>query len=80
VIDTHAMFAANSGNQPLFCRFNSGSPRCTDGRKSPRGPGLYSSCHEFVGPPGSVVEVTFSERAMLPTDVYSIADTRPWTD
>ena len=35
-ISTADIFVANAGTDPLFCRFNSGSPRCAKGFGSPR--------------------------------------------
>lgn len=67
-IDCKALLAKNSNVIPLFCRFNSGSPRCSppDGRKSTRGPDTFRSAAEFNEPPGRVVEVTFETEIVLP--------------
>ena len=58
-IDTQALFASNSTLPPRFCRYNSGSPRCSGGRGSPRGPRTFLAAEEFHQRPSDVVEVTF---------------------
>jgi hypothetical protein len=60
------LFAANSDGTPLFCRYNSGSPRCSQGEKIPRGPNIFLVSDEFELPPGRVVEVTFECSVRLP--------------
>jgi hypothetical protein len=52
--------------RPEFCRFNSGSPRCTNGRRSPRGPTTFLPYPQVTYPAREVVEVTFRRRAPLP--------------
>ena len=66
-IDYRSLLLANSSAVPLYCRYNSGSPRCSDGRKSPRGPDTFVSTVDFDGTPSQVVEVTFSSDVDLPT-------------
>jgi len=53
---------------PLFCRYNSGSPRCSRGKKSPRGPDTFVPAQEFDGTAADVAEVTFTEEIFLPDD------------
>lgn len=65
-IDTASLFEAAGDAQPQFCRFNSGSPRCSRGRHSPRGPGTFVAADEADFRPSQVVEVTFRRRAILP--------------
>lgn len=65
-IDTASLFEAAGDAQPQFCRFNSGSPRCSPGRHSPRGPGTFVAADEADFCPSQVVEVTFRRRAILP--------------
>src|SRR5215471_3131572 len=50
--------AVNPRAIPLFCRYNSGSPRCIPphGKKSPRGPDTFIDANDFDGQPGQVVE------------------------
>ena len=38
---TRELFEANHQAEPLFCRYNSGAPRCTMGKGSPRGPTIF---------------------------------------
>ncbi len=58
----------NRGRGPLFCPYNSGSPRYSGGRPSSRGPDLFLPAERFPGPPGRVVEVTFLDYVVLPAD------------
>ena len=51
---------------PTFCRYNSGSPRTVDGRKSPRGPDTFLPVEYCDYPPGKVVEVTYVDELRLP--------------
>lgn len=57
---------ANAENPPLFCKFNSGSPRCSYGRPSPRGPETFVRAEDASFPPSAVVEVTFQGEVTLP--------------
>lgn len=63
-IDTAALFDMNPDVE--FCRYNSGSPRCSAGKRSPRGPGTFVSAASFPHPPSAVVEVTFRHQVQLP--------------
>jgi hypothetical protein len=64
-----SLLAANSGRTPLFCKFNSGSPRCSGGLGSVRGPNTFIKSTDCDFTPSNVVEVTFSGRIELPVDV-----------
>lgn len=57
--DTRAVFAANLKPGPRFCKYNSGSPRCSKGRGSPRGPDTFLDARAFPHNPSEVIEVTF---------------------
>lgn len=59
--------------KPEFCKYNSGSPRCTDGRKSPRGPNTFLPAERCPFRASQVVEVTFVRELRLP-------DTTVWRD
>lgn len=63
-----ALLAANSGVAPRFCRYNSGSPRCSNGNRSPRGPNTFLLASDFHETPSKVVEVTFDQVIALPQD------------
>jgi len=78
-VSTAEIVAANAGIDPLFCRFNSGSPRCAKGIGSPRGPNTFVPCHQADFTPSKVVEVTFTEVAILPAKI-EVADSvsGPW--
>jgi hypothetical protein len=67
-VRTSSMFAANP--RPLFCRYNSGAPRCNPrvGR-SPRGRDTFVSAELFNGGPSNVVECVFRGAVSLPEDV-----------
>lgn len=56
-----------AGNPPIcFCRYNSGSPRWSGGRPSPRGPQTFQRAGVFDGSPSRVVEVVFRGPVKLP--------------
>lgn len=65
--------------QPLFCKYNSGSPRTTKGKGSPRGPATFVTCSDAPYTASNVVEVTFKDEANLPKKVeYSGSTSGPW--
>ncbi len=74
-IPTAALVTANPPPGPRLevCRHNFGSPRCTTGRKSPRGPRTIVGLEDFDGTAGEVVEVTFLGRVNLPVDDMRVA-------
>jgi hypothetical protein len=65
-IDFRSLLNANPSASPLYCRYNSGSPRCSYGNKSPRGPNTFLSAVDFHETPSKVVEVTFDGELILP--------------
>jgi hypothetical protein len=67
-VEFKSLITLNPNIGPLFCRYNSGSPRCSNGRKSPRGPETFLSAAVFTGTPCAVVEVTFDGEVSLPPD------------
>jgi hypothetical protein len=56
----------NAPSAPEFCKYNSGSPRCTGGRGSPRGLHTFAVAEHFRHGPADVVEVTYRNRCALP--------------
>ncbi len=56
----------NPGNPARCCRYNSGAPRCSGGRKSPRGPDLFEPLANV--PRRKVVEIVFRGSVSLPND------------
>lgn len=62
------LIESNPDRPPLFCHFNSGSPRTVGGRKSPRGPRTFLPCDQFERKHRDVIEVTFEEFVTLPLD------------
>lgn len=74
-----SLLDSNPGAIALFCRFNSGSPRCVHGKKSPRGPNTFVSAEEFRETPSRVVEVTFNGPLTLPPDTeFGRRPKGPW--
>jgi hypothetical protein len=67
-VPTGALLKANPNTIPLFCKYNSGSPRCSQGRKSPRTRRTFlpADAAEFGVP--QVVEVTFPGAVRLPRE------------
>src|SRR5262249_16909804 len=61
--------ASNPDRPPLFCPYNSGAPRTSYGRKSPRGPDTFLAAEYFPGTAARVAEVTFRDHVRLPRDV-----------
>jgi hypothetical protein len=78
-VKTEDVFSANAGITPLFCKYNSGSPRTTQGRGSPRGEHTFVECHRAAYTASNVVEVTFLHSVNLPQAIES-SDTPsgPW--
>jgi hypothetical protein len=79
-VKTVDLLAANDRAIPEFCRYNSGSPRCSGGRRSPRGPETFVEASSFEGLPSKVVELVFREVAVLP-DSWEISHSSdgPWS-
>ena len=78
-VSTADLLAANQRCEALVCRYNSGSPRWSRGRPSPRGPATFVTLNQAVFPVNSVVEVTFRSEVILPpstTVSWSLAG--PW--
>jgi hypothetical protein len=67
-IGFQSLVRANPAAEPHYCAYNSGSPRCSNGERSPRGPKTFLSAVEFTGTPSQVVEVTFDSSVKLPPD------------
>jgi len=65
-MSTAELFDANATLSPLFCRYNSGSPRYSHGQPSPRGPDTFVTLEDFEGTSSEVAELTFSSRVILP--------------
>ncbi len=64
-VPTAALFEV-ANVAPSFSAFNTGSPRCSGGRRSPRGPGTFSEADAFPRSWSRVVEVAFRGSASLP--------------
>ena len=73
------LIAANDGATPLFCKYNSGAPRCNNGQRSPRGPNTFISNDDADFTPGRVVEVVYQDSVVLPAAIeLSTQPTGPW--
>jgi hypothetical protein len=78
-VKLESLLGSNPSAIPLFCRFNSGSPRCSYGKKSPRGPNTFLPVRTFSGTPSQVVEVTFDCQLTMPPDAeFGRRPTGPW--
>jgi hypothetical protein len=78
-VPTLDVFEANPAVLPLFCRFNSGSPRCTQGRPSPRGAMTFVEAQDAAFRASQVVEVTFAGSVELPaTAQLGVRPGGPW--
>src|SRR5690606_13880605 len=60
-IRSEALFNVNPNVAPLFSRYNSGAPRCTGGKGSPRSARTFLAPSCFDGTPSKVVEVVYRE-------------------
>ena len=58
--------AVKENGDPKFCRFNSGGPRCTGGRKSPHGPSTFATAENADFTLGKVREVVFENEFSIP--------------
>ena len=64
----------------LFSHVNSGSPRCSNGKKSTRGPGTFLPASQFALPPSKVAEVVFETSVGLPPETeWSRSLTDGWS-
>jgi hypothetical protein len=78
-VQTPSLFAENPDATPLYSCVNSGSPRCSKGLGSARGPRTFVACADAGFTPSKVVEVTFANEIALPA-IIEIADSilGPW--
>lgn len=68
-----------SNPMPLFCKYNSGAPRCTGGKGSPRGPDIFLPANKFPFSVTNVTEVTFNSSVELPASVQAaIYPSKKW--
>lgn len=79
-VGTQELFDQNMQAAPLFCKYNSGSPRTTQGLGSPRGPDTFIECHRASYTASGVVEVTYLKSVQLPRKIESgVSPWGPWT-
>jgi hypothetical protein len=78
-IDLDSLVQGNPLLTPHFCRYNSGSPRCSHGKRIPRSPRTFLAATHFVGTPSQVVEITFQSEIRLPlTTEFGRSPGGPW--
>ncbi len=77
-VRTQDVFSLNADRAPEFCRYNSGSPRCSGGKRSPRGPDTFRVHGDFDGTSSNVVEVTFVDRVALPAFEVGVLQDGVW--
>jgi hypothetical protein len=65
---TKTMVALNEKRIEV-CKYNSGSPRCTKGKGSPRGPQTFIPLSKCEWRPSQLVEVTIKDYADLPSAI-----------
>lgn len=65
-VATRELIAANPANQIAFSAYNTGAPRCTMGKGSPRGLRTFGFASDFEFPPTRVVEAAFQSQVQLP--------------
>lgn len=68
-VPTSDLLAANPGDVPLFCAFNSGAPRRQQGQRVRRGPHLFAPADRFGRRESEVVELAFRCSVRLPQSV-----------
>ena len=66
-VATAILFKENEKVSPGFCKFNSGSPRCSKGLGSARGPDTFICCEKASYTASQAVEVTYRQEALLPS-------------
>lgn len=75
-----SLVACNPERTPFFTKYNSGSPRYSGGRPSPRGPDTFLPADQCSYPPSRVAEVTFLDTIVLPDETAVSHHIRgPWT-
>ena len=78
-ISTGALFELNRERPPQFSRCNSGSARCNNGQKAPRGATTFRTNEAFATTPGDVKEVVIEDWAALPPATEIAMDIAgPW--
>jgi hypothetical protein len=78
-IPTGALLRTNPSTVPLFCKYNSGSPRCHQGRKSPRTRRTFLPADAAEFGVTQVVEVTFPGAVRLPRETeFGPTPIGPW--
>ena len=79
-LSSSRVLTANAPTTPLFCRYNSGSPRWTNGVASPRGPRTFVPCTDAEFSAAAVVEVVLCGTVQIPGCAEVAASfAGPWT-
>jgi hypothetical protein len=66
-VPTADLMRSTTPRSVRLCRYNSGAPRCSGGRKSPRGRSTFIPMADFPDRVGDVVEVVVETSAILPS-------------
>lgn len=78
-VSLRALVAANPGVNLLVSRYNSGSPRCSGGKPSPRGATTFVVLTDATFKAADVVEVTIPNSVALPMDaLVGASPIGPW--
>lgn len=74
-VQAQGLFDEQGKREPLFCRYNSGAPRCIPpkGLGSPRGTDTFVRAADADFRPREVVEVTLEDYAVLPSTTEWVA-------
>lgn len=78
-VPTSALFAANPGNVPEFCKWNSGAPRWSRGLQPVRGPSIFVTADSANYRAREVIELTYPAPVILPTStLVGPGPSGPW--
>jgi hypothetical protein len=72
------LLMANPDQTAYFCRYNSGAPRMSGGRRSPRGPHIFKPAAAWAGPASNVAEISFVGAVVLPDSTSVWDDVSGW--
>lgn len=80
-IPSKDLILSNPLVEPQVCSYNSGSPRCSGGKKSPRGWNTFVPFSRSIMRPSQVVELVYADKANLPNSTQAstqgLADFQP---
>lgn len=79
-VNTALVVGSSENAEPEFCKYNSGSPRCSGGNRSPRGPETFVNAAQATFLASQVVEVTFPQGVLLPPGSVEYCRLSSWGD